>query len=349
VNLELDASIENPTLTVEARLSVGDETVVMIGPNGAGKSTLLRAIAGLMPITSGRLSFGDAVFDDPDRGVFVPPAERSVGFMFQDYALFPAMSVLENVAFGMRSRGIAKAAARARAHEWLTRVGLETRAGDRPGALSGGEAQRVAFARALAPRPDIVVLDEPFSALDATSRPESRRTIRALLTERRGPRIIVTHDPIDALSLAERIVVLEDGHVVQDGSPTEITTNPRSRYVADFLGVNLFRGRSDGTGIELDGGGVIVAAAHPGGEVLAVVHPHAVALHDQRPEGTPRNVWSVTVTHIDHHGERVRVSLHGPPDLVAEITPGSAGELDVRPGRALWASLKATEVSVSEA
>lgn len=347
MSLDVDVTIANPGLTVEARVSVGDEIVVVIGPNGAGKTTLLRAIAGLTPIDKGCIAFDGQVFDDPERRLFMPAADRNVGFMLQDYALFPTMTALENIAFGPRCRGVAKPLARQRAREWLARVNLEDRASARPAMLSGGEAQRVAFARALASEPAIVALDEPLTALDASTRVEIRREMRAILAEHPGPRVIVTHDAIDAIAFADRIVVLEAGRVAQDGTPEEIRSHPRSRYVADFVGVNLLRGHSEHGRVTLADGGVLIAASGIDGDVLATVHPGAVALHVSRPDGTPRNVWPATITTVDDYGDRVRVGIAGLPSLVVEITATAANELGLRAGQQIWASLKATEVSVS--
>jgi molybdate transport system ATP-binding protein len=215
----------------------------------------------------------------------------------------------------------------------------------RPAALSGGQAQRVALARALAIEPRLLLLDEPLSALDATTRASTRRDLAQHLAQHAGIRIVVTHDPVDALVLGDRLVVLEGGHIVQEGSAAEIRVRPRSRYVADLVGVNLFRGRAE-RGVVRVGEAHVVASDALDGEVFAVVPPHAVALHRERPEGTPRNVWRCTVSTVDDEGDRVRVSVTGLLALSADVTPAAVRELELRPGAEVWASVKATEVAV---
>lgn len=318
------------------------ETLVVVGPNGAGKTTLLRALAGLVP------AVGAVVLDGVDL-IGVPAEERPVGYVFQDHVLFPHLSARENIAFGLRCRGAGRRAARATADKWLAHVGLADHAAARPGALSGGQAQRVALARALAISPRLLLLDEPLSALDATTRVTTRRDLARHLADHDGVRIVVTHDPVDALALADRLVVLEDGRVVQEGTAAEIRVRPRSRYVADLIGVNLFQGRATGGVVTLPGDAVLVAADAIDGDVFAVVAPSAVALHRARPEGTPRNVWRGTVAAVDLEGDRVRVTLAGPVPLSADVTPSAVRELGLELGVEVWASVKATEVGVFEA
>jgi molybdate transport system ATP-binding protein len=332
-------------LDIELDVAAG-ETVAILGPNGAGKTTLLRCLAGLEPIDAGRIALDDTVWDEPETRVFVPPEHRSVGFGFQDYVLFPHLSARDNVAFGLRSRGVARGEARRRADDWLARVGLADVAGTRPDALSGGQAQRVALARALATDPRVLLLDEPLAALDASSRGEVRRDLRAHLGEFAGVRLLVTHDPIDAATLADRLVIVEGGRVVQTGSLAEITARPRSRYVAELVGVNLLLGVAREREIALEGGGMLVAPSAATGAVFAVVRPQAVALHRERPAGSPRNVWPVRIASVELLGDRVRVRVDGPPALVAEVTPAALHELGLVEGVEVWASVKATEVDV---
>jgi molybdate transport system ATP-binding protein len=320
--------------------------VAVLGPNGAGKTTLLRALAGLLPIERGCVAIGGVVVDAPLQRVYVPPEGRSVGVVFQDYLLFPHLSARENVAFGLRAKGIRRAEARRRADEWLARLGLGDRGGDKPTKLSGGQAQRVALARALAPEPTLLLLDEPLAALDVGIRVDLRRELRSVLSDFRGARILVTHELLDAVALADRIVVLENGRVAQAGPIAEVSARPRSRYVADLVGVNLLRGRARGNHVTLDSGGVVVAADEGAGDVYVTVHPHAVALHRRHPEGSPRNVWQGTVDGTDLLGDRVRVHLRGAVPLVAEVTPAAVAELDLHDGVEVWASVKATELAV---
>ncbi len=327
--------------------ATADELVVIAGPNGSGKTTLLRVLAGLIALDAGHVVLDGSTLDDPTRDAFVPPERRPIGVVFQDLLLFPHLSVRENVAFGLRAQGIPRAEARRRADGWLERVGLADRARARPPQLSGGEAQRVALARALAGDPRLLLLDEPLAALDATTRVEMRRELRRHLASYAGVRLLVTHDPIEAMALATRVVIVERGRVVQAGSPEAVRARPRSRYVADLVGVNLMRGAVSGGAVVLEGGGRLVAADLPaGGEVLAVVHPQAVALHGGTPEGSPRNVWPAVVRGLDFEGERVRVELGGELPMVAEVTPAAVHELALADDVAVWASVKATEVAV---
>jgi molybdate transport system ATP-binding protein len=347
VTLEARVRVDLGTLALDAALdAAAGQTVVMLGPNGAGKTTVLRVLAGLHPLDAGRVAVDDLVLDDPVAGVFTPTERRPMGFVFQDYALFPHLSALENVAFGLRARGVGKDAARRRAAAWLDRVGVAAHAGTRPPSLSGGLAQRVALARALVLEPRVLLLDEPLAALDASARIDTRRELRRHLGEHQGARVVVTHDPVDAMTLGDWVVVLEAGRVVQSGPLDELRERPRSRYVADLVGVNLYRGRADGTRIRLAGHGELIAAGHASGDVFAVVHPRAVALHRRQPEGTPRNVFAGSVEHLDVEGDRVRVIVGGAVPVTAEVTPAAVSELGLTAGAAVWASVKATEISV---
>ena len=347
MSLEAELGLTLGRLELEAELAVGTgELVVLLGPNGAGKTTLLRALAGLVPLRRGRVVVDGVVLDDVATGDHVPTERRPVGFVFQDYLLFPHLSALENVAFGLRARGLAKAEARQRAAAWLERVGLAAHTGSRPRALSGGQAQRVAVARALVSDPRLLLLDEPLAALDAATRTEVRRDLRRHLASFDGTRLLVTHDPLEAIALADRLVVLEAGRVTQTGTPAEISAQPRSRYVAELVGVNLYRGQADGRSIRLADGGTVIAADINHGEVFAAIHPHAVALHRQPPEGTPRNVWSGTADTLEVIGDRVRIRVTGLVPIVAEVTPAAASELHLGDGGPVWATVKATEVTV---
>jgi molybdate transport system ATP-binding protein len=347
MSLEAEVELRLGQLALEVELAVATgELVVLLGPNGAGKTTLLRALAGLVALGRGRVVLDGQVLEDAGAGTWVPTERRPIGFVFQDHLLFPHLSALENVAFGLRARGLGRAEARRRAAAWLDRVGLAGQAGARPRALSGGQAQRVALARAMAGDPRLLLLDEPLAALDAAARAEVRRDLRRHLASFDGTRLLVTHDPLEAMALADRLVVLEGGRVTQTGGPAEVSARPRSRYVAELVGVNLFRGRAAGPAVELGGDAVLVAAGDHDGEVYAAVHPHAVALHRHRPEGTPRNVWAGTADTLEVVGDRVRVRVTGPVPIVAEVTPAAAGELRLADGGPVWASVKATEVTV---
>lgn len=331
---------------VELRVESGS-TSAIIGPNGAGKSTIVHTIAGTVPLQRGRIVLGDRVVDDVTDAIFVPPADRSVGAVMQDPMLFPHLSVLENVAFGPRARGTPRRVAREVAHAWLERLGVAAHAQKRPRALSGGQAQRVALARALATDPDVLLLDEPLSALDAGTRPAVRRELAQHLAEYSGTAIVVTHDAVEAMTLADHLLALEDGRITQRGTASELRERPRSRYVADLVGVNLYRGEADRDGIVTAVGERIVATGHDArGPALAVVHPRAVALHRDEPHGTPRNVWPGTVAHIDPEGSRARVHVDAAVPITAEVTATSIAGLGVTEGAAIWVSVKATEVEI---
>jgi molybdate transport system ATP-binding protein len=346
------------TLEARVRTGVGDfdldvqlevaagELVAVLGPNGAGKTSLLRALAGLLPLNAGRVILDGRVLEDPEAGIHVPSEKRPIGMVFQDYLLFPHLSVLENVAFGLRARGMARAAAIAEAGRWLERVGLPGEWNRKPSSLSGGQAQRIALARVLAGNPALLLLDEPMAALDASTKVDFRRDLRRHLESFRGVRLLVTHDPLEAMAMADRLVVLENGRVLQSGTPSDVTQHPRSRYVADLVGVNLFRGRASHDVITLADGGSLTAAGAVDGDVFAVVHPRTVALYRTRPDGTPRNVWEGRAVDLDPEGDRVRVRLSGSPSIVAEVTPAAVRELGLDSGDQVWIAVKATEVSV---
>jgi len=337
--------IGNFELDVDLKVEPG-EVVAVLGPNGAGKTSILRGLAGLLPLDVGRVALDGVVLEEPAASVFVPSERRPIGMVFQDYLLFPHLTVVDNIAFGLRSRGTPRAAATATARQWLERVGLAAEAERKPGSLSGGQAQRVALARALASNPALLLLDEPMAALDASTRVELRRDLRRHLESFRGVRLLVTHDPVEAMAMADRLVILEHGRVLQSGTPAEVTQRPRSRYVADLVGVNLFRGRASNNVITIAGGGSLMATGATDGEVFAVVHPRTVALYRTRPDGTPRNVWEGRAVDLDFEGDRVRVRLEGTPAIVAEVTPAAVRELSLDRGDPVWVAVKATEINV---
>jgi molybdate transport system ATP-binding protein len=322
------------------------EVVVLLGPNGAGKTTVLRAIAGLAALGSGRITLDGQVLEDPAAGRYVPTERRSIGFVFQDYLLFPHLSVIDNVAFGLRAHGASAAVASDGAGQWLQRVGLIDYARAKPAELSGGQRQRVALARALAPGPRLLLLDEPLAALDITTRAEVRHDLKRHLGSFPGLRLVVTHDPLEAVALGDRLVVMEKGRLVQTGTAPEVTAHPRSQYVADLVGVNLLRGKADHGSVVLDSGKVVAAAGAESGEVFAVIHPRTIAVHRRHPEGSPRNVWPGRAGGIELLGDRVRLRIDGEVPLVAEVTPAALKELELDEGGEVWLSFKATDVAV---
>ncbi|MGW6570146.1 ABC transporter permease [Streptomyces sp. NPDC054975] len=319
-------------------------TIAVVGPNGAGKTTLLRALLGLTPRAHAVLRLGDVDVTD------LPPHRRHVAWVPQDGALFPHMTALANTAYGQRVQGVPRAEARRAAQLWLDRLGVGHLAHRRPAQLSGGQAQRVALARALAARPRLLVLDEPLAALDQTTRAHVRHTLRTHLQDFGGVCLIVTHDPVEAVSLADRVLVLDEGRALQDDTPAEVTRHPRSPWVARMLGRNAWPGTATPDGLALTGGGTLVVAdpLPVGTEALAVIAPEAVSLHRERPTGSPRNVWPGTVREITTSGSRLRVLVTSDrtPDLVAEITPQAAADLGLADGSPVWTSVKATEATV---
>ena len=331
-------------LELGLELSPG-ETRAIVGPNGAGKSTLLAALAGLAPIERGAIRLGERVLDGGPGGPFVPPEERGVGLVFQEPRLFPALSARDNVAFGLRSRGRSRREARIAADAWLERLGVAARRDARPHELSGGEAQRVALARTLATEPALLLLDEPLSAVDASARLTLRAELRGLLAERAGLTLVVVHDVEDALALTERLAVLEDGRLTQEGTLADLAARPRSAYVADLVGTNRLVGTAEEGRVTLAGGRLSVAHAESG-PVALTVHPRAISLFRQRPEGSPRNVWEAPVEAVEPALDRLRVRLGGGVPLVAEITPAAAAELAITAGDTLWVAIKATEIRV---
>ncbi|MFC8043994.1 ABC transporter ATP-binding protein [Nocardia sp. NPDC057353] len=380
MTLRARLGVERERFRLDLDLEVAPgEVVALLGPNGAGKTTALRALAGLTPLDAGAVRLGAREWDLPPK-VFVPPEQRAVGVVFQDYLLFAHLSALENVAFGPRARGVPRAEARARAAARLAAVGLAELADRRPRALSGGQAQRVALARALATDPEVLLLDEPLAALDAGTRVRVRADLARHLGAYPGHTVLVTHDPLDAMMLADRLVILEHGRVVQQGPPAEVARRPRSDYVAELVGLNLYRGVATGTEVLVAGSGGEMPPGHvtaaekqagstapagspsignahetpePGrftlaeperGEVFVSFAPSAVALHPERPAGSARNTWPVTVAGVEQHAHSTRVRLDGAPPVLADVTAAAVAELRIRPGTCLWAAVKATEM-----
>ncbi|MCK2214804.1 ABC transporter ATP-binding protein [Actinomadura sp. ATCC 31491] len=323
------------TLDIEVAAERG-EVVALLGPNGAGKTTALRALAGLTPMTGGHITLDGSTVHA------LPADRRPIGMVFQDYLLFPHLSALDNVAFGPRCQGLSKAEARAIAAGLLERVGLAEHAAVRPRRLSGGQAQRVALARALAVRPRLLLLDEPLAALDAHTRLEIRSRLRRHLTDFDGATVLVTHDPLDAMVLADRLIVIERGAVVQQGAPAEVARRPRTDYVARLVGLNLYRGVADGARVRV-GELLFSTAEQLAGPAFVAFPPAAVALYRSRPDGSPRNLWQGRIEGIERHGDNVRVHLDGLVAAFADITPAAVAELDLSPGQQVWASVKATE------
>jgi molybdate transport system ATP-binding protein len=291
------------------------QVVAVIGPNGAGKSSLLRAIAGLVPAegeirVDGRSWTSSAV------------RERSVGMAFQDQLLFPHLSALDNVAFGPRTDGASRATARRTAQGWLDRFGVGDLARRKPRQLSGGQAQRVSIARALATGPQVLLLDEPFAGLDVGVASTLRVELARHLTSYDGVTLLVTHDAIDALTLADVVWVLDEGELVQVGPPREVAAQPLTRHVARLVGLNVITE----------------------GVRFRSFSPSAVTVSPAEPAGSARNRWPGTVTSLAPHGDAVRLLVSGEHELLADVTPGAVAELELAPGRRVWLSVKETAV-----
>ena len=311
-----------------------ERTVALVGPSGAGKTSVLRVIAGLARPGAGRVELDREPWVDVERGVFVPPEQRRVGLVFQEYALFPHLSVRQNVAFGGKSR----------VDELLERFRISHLAAARPTQLSGGERQRVALARALARDPGVLLLDEPLAALDTHTKAEVRVELEELLHALELPTLIVTHDYEDAATLAETVGVLVEGKIRQIGKPDELVASPADPFVASFTGANLLRGHArrldDGlTSIRLESGDVVYSTDEALGEVGVVVYPWDVAVGRAQIEGSALNLVSGEVASVVPVGNRVRVRI-GP--LIAEVTAASAEKLQLERGGRAYASFKAT-------
>jgi molybdate transport system ATP-binding protein len=331
--LSFDLSLRLRSFDLELSLDVADETVAIVGPSGAGKTTLLRALAGLARPDRGRIALGSRVWFDERTDL--PPEERAVGFVFQDYALFPHLTVRANVAFGGANGSI---------DSLLGRFGLERLADAHPRSLSGGERQRVALARALARRPSVLLLDEPLAALDAHTKTHVRGELRGHLRSAGLPTLLVTHDYDDAAALADRVGVLNEGRLVQVGTPAELVAAPTSPFVAEFTGANLLVGWARPTGdglteVELEGGQRLLSADAAEGRVGAVVHPWEISLARERPTDSMQNHVLGAVESVVPVGNRLRVRV-GP--LTAEITERAAASLELRDGDRVYASFKAT-------
>lgn len=343
----LDARIvlDRGEFSLDVELGVEpDQTVAILGPNGAGKSTIVAALAGLLRIGDGEISLGGRMLDSPKTKVFVSPEVRGVGVVFQNYLLFERMTVAENVGFGPACSGLASEERERLVSSLLQRFELASLGERRAGELSGGEAQRVALARALASEPRLLVLDEPTASLDATARTEVRRRLVDDLASFPGPRLLITHDPLEAFLLADVIYVVEKGRVTQSGTVDEIRLRPKTSYAADLVGSNLVLGFASNGDVDVDGFVLHTADSAMDGDVVATVHPRAIAVYPSRPEGSPRNTWETTIEVVEHYGDRVRLLTGSPLPLTVEITPDSADSLGLEAGSGIWLSIKATEI-----
>lgn len=311
----LDVDLEVTGRVRAALTGSPGQVIALIGPNGAGKSSLVHALAGL--VRAGGRAHLDGVDLLP-----LSAREREVGLVFQDRALFPHLTARENVAFGPRSRGVSRREARDRADRWLARMGLADLGDRRPGRMSGGQAQRVAIARALATEPRLLLLDEPMAGLDVTVAMALRVELARHLREYDGVTLLVTHDAIDALTLADHVVVLDEGRVAQQGRPDDVAAHPRTSHVARLVGLNVLRD----------------------GDEFTSFRPRDVTVSLRRPESSARLAWPGAVASAQQHGDAVRLLVGTDPPLLADVTPQAAAELGLAPGREVWLSVKATAV-----
>ena len=332
------------TLDVHLRARPGD-VVAVIGPNGAGKSTLVRALAGVVPIDDGHVTCDGETWEGGD-APRVDARDRHVGMVFQQGLLFPHLTAVGNVAYGSRSRGERRRPAEVSARGWLDRLGIGDLADRRPDQLSGGQSQRVAVARALAAGPRLLLLDEPLSSLDVGVAMALRIELARHLADFDGVSVLVTHDALDAMTMATRVLVIDDGRVAQEGTPEEVAQRPATDHVARLVGLNVLRGTGSGTAIRLHGGGVLISTTTSEGPVSACFPPTAVTLTVGEPAGSARNRWAGTVTSVAPHGSAVRVHVDAAGGLIADVTPASSAQLRLMPGADVWATVKGTEVSV---
>jgi molybdate transport system ATP-binding protein len=356
--LELRAVVADRQLDVQFSVSPG-EVLAMLGPNGAGKSTALHVIAGLVRPDAGHVRLGERILTDTASGLHVATHQRRVGLLLQDPLLFPHLSVAANVAFGPHSRRRrwwgSRGRQRASAMHWLREVDAEQLADRRPRQLSGGQAQRVAIARALAAEPDVLLLDEPLSGLDVAAAAGIRAVLRKIVARDARATILVTHDLLDVVTLADRVLVLESGKIAEIGSVAEVLAAPRSHFGARIAGVNLVNGTigDDGCLRDCSGNqwhGAAVDDLASGQGAVAVFSPAAAAVYRDPPQGSPRNTVAQTVAEIDTRGPVVRVrgadQPDGAPGLAADVTVDAAAELRLTPGQTVWFSVKAQEVAL---
>jgi molybdate transport system ATP-binding protein len=328
----------------------GHETLVLLGPNGSGKTTCLDLVAGLRAPDSGHVVLGETVLYDTETGVDLAPEERRVGFVFQDFALFPHRTVRGNVGYGPRARRFPSKQRRQVIDSCLLRMDLTALADRFVTELSGGQRQRVALARALASEARILLLDEPFASLDATIRATVRSELRGFLRDTGLPALVVTHDPLDAFVVGDRLAVIEQGRVVQVGTGEDLLAHPRTPFVADLVGLNVFEvDLASGAGLKTAHAGAVtfhVLADELAGTVHLAFAPSDVALAAEPPTGSFQNVIRVRVRESLGLPDRLRVVLDAGLPMVADITREAGRGLPLAPGSAIWAMIKATSIRV---
>jgi molybdate transport system ATP-binding protein len=380
LNVTLDTHLNTFHLSLRFSAEIG-KTTVLLGESGAGKSTVLRSLAGLHHPEYGHISLNDLVYFDSEQRIAIPPQERPFGYVFQDYVLFPHLTVFENVAFGLKAQHLPGSVIRHRVGEALEQVRLAGLDARRPAQLSGGQQQRVAIARALALHPQLLLLDEPLAALDVQTRREIRQELRRILSDVSVTTLLVTHQYLEALLFGHQILVLEHGRILQQGGQRDLLEHPRSSYVAELVGVNFFRGRlvryemnamcviqlqNKHQSVEVTAalkergevGKEGISGHRPtvGEEAYIIVEPRSVTLYANPPDSSARNVFCGRIVQLLHLGAfpgevtsndgRVRVSLlvdESMPPLTAEITEASAHRMQLSEGKQVYAAFKATE------
>ena len=362
LHVRMDLSRRTFRLAVAFDVAEG-ETLAIVGPSGAGKSSCISAVAGLLRLDSGRIALGEEVWCDTDHGIDRLPHQRRVGYVHQEFALFPHLTVMENVLYGARARGSSRDAARRDARSWIDRLDLTSFAERRVHALSGGQRQRTALARALASGAGALLLDEPFGALDASTRNSVRRQLKEFLRAVRLPTVIVTHDPTDALAIADRIAILEDGRMSQIGPAEELLARPRSAFTAELFGMNFYRAElSPGSGLRealvtasstasrgaAPVGSVVFHVVGPAeaGPVALAFPPSAVTLSLERASSSAQNVFEGVVREVAPLVDRMRVVCDCGIPIVADVVRETSATLGLYPGRPVWASVKATAIRV---
>ena len=339
-NYLLDARVilnrDSLTIDVELQLQHG-EVIAVLGPNGAGKTSLLHALLGWLELESGWIMVDGEVIDSPDTDSYVPPQHRPFGMVFQDGLLFPHMSVEKNILFGAgKDFNLKPLAESLQANELLAKF---------PSELSAGERQRAAIARSLAARPKVLFLDEPFSALDIQGKRRGRSLLKEALAIEVSGCLMVTHDLVDAFTLADRVMIIEGGKLTQFDVPDRIRSRPGSEWIADLVGWNYYEGIGEGSVVTLPHGTTIFTAQDDlDGPTSISINPASVSIFRSQPSGSPRNSWLSSIQSIEILGGRARVSLVGEIDICADITITAANELRQLISSEVWVSVKATEV-----
>lgn len=362
-SLEANLLLRRGDFTLDAAVRVEPgEVLALLGPNGSGKSTMLEAIAGLIVPRGGTVSVGGRLLTrvgPGTRSLLVAPEKRGVGLLGQDPLLFPHLDALDNIAFGRRSTGAGRTAARRDAAEWLEAVGLAGMENRKPSALSGGQQQRVALARALAARPDVLLLDEPMAALDVETAPRMRRLLRERLADRGIATLLVTHDVLDAVVLADRVAILHEGTIVDEGRKDRVLGQPRNRFAAALAGLNLVSGVADADGVRLADGRRFAGVqpndpAVPGATAAAIFRPSAVRLttigtdqsSGESVEPGSVNRWRSTIAVLEPSSGGIACRLADDEGVTVELAPVRVSELGLEAGTEVWLSIDRDDVTI---